>query len=127
MYISVLQIQDTHIPQQQPVSEQPQQEVQISQNLQQYTEMNGQGSQVASTQELNVVTGSQQGALGALQASINSAGHIILTGADASQLGGNFVVIYFSGALIAQVCHEPIVLTLHTSSVYSSRALILTF
>lgn len=56
----------------------------------QFTEIAANGNQVASTQELNVVTGSQQAAISALQASINSAGQIILTGADASQLGGKF-------------------------------------
>lgn len=83
-------IQDTSLQQQQ---QQPQQEVQISQNLHQYTEIANQGGQASSTQELSVVTGSQQAALGALQASINSAGHIILTGADASQLGGIMTVL----------------------------------
>ncbi|XP_045164239.1 DNA-binding protein P3A2-like [Mercenaria mercenaria] len=84
-------IQDTSLQQQQ--QQQPQQEVQISQNLPQFAEISANGNQVVSTQELSVVTGSQQAAISALQASINSAGQIILTGADASQLGGIMTVL----------------------------------
>lgn len=66
-----------------------QHEVQISQNAQQYTEMTPQHTVVSSGQELSVVAPSQQ--INALQAQIGSGGHIILTGADASQLSGKLL------------------------------------
>lgn len=56
--------------------------------------MSTHSSQGANTQELSVVAGSQQAAITALQASINNGGHIILTGADASQLSGLYLKYY---------------------------------
>ncbi|WAR26159.1 P3A2-like protein [Mya arenaria] len=62
------------------------QEIQISQS---FTDTSNMVAVSAATQEV----ASQQAALGALQASLNSSGHIILTGADASQLSGIMTVL----------------------------------
>lgn len=65
-----------------------QQEVQISQNTQQFSTEIAAQQTASSAQEVNVVAGPQQTAINALQAQISSGGHIILTGPDNSQLSG---------------------------------------
>lgn len=62
-----------------------QQEVQIAQNTQFPAVITEQA--VSTGQELSIAS-SQQNTINALQAQISSGGHIIFTGADASQLSG---------------------------------------
>lgn len=57
------------------------------------TDINQSVNATSSVQEIAMVTQHQQQALNALQASLSSSGHIILTGADASQLGGIMTVL----------------------------------